>query len=104
MPLNLGRETHADEVRTSDLGWRVLQPEGEVALEVTASVPGKVSHEAVASAASTLEGMREMHQATRLAIEWQLDLAPGASFEVELRWRLLPTDRFPKKSDAGVSA
>lgn len=104
MPLNLGREASPDEIRTSDLGWTVLQPEGEVALEVTASVPGKISHEPVASAAATLEGMREIHQATRLAIEWQLDLEPAASFDVELRWRVLPSDRFPKKNDAGVSA
>jgi 4-alpha-glucanotransferase len=104
MPLNLGREARPDEVRTTDFGWTALQPEGEVALEVSASVPGKIAHEPIASAAATLEGMRQMHQATRLAIEWQLDLAPRASFEVELRWRVLPSERFPKKNDAGVGA
>ena len=104
MPLNLGRDASADEVQTTDLGWTVLQPEGEVALEVTASMPGKVSHEPVVSAAATLEGMQEIHQSTRLAIEWQLDLAPGSRFEVELRWRVLPSSKFPMKNDSGVSA
>ncbi|HEX2239535.1 MAG TPA: alpha-amylase/4-alpha-glucanotransferase domain-containing protein [Actinomycetota bacterium] len=104
LPLNLGREAAEDTVESDDYGWTIYQPEGEVGLSLTSSLPMKLETEAIATIAATLEGLKPMRQGTTLRMKWPLDLAPEEAFRVELRWRPQVRAQAEDKLNPGVSA
>ncbi|MFN2526482.1 MAG: alpha-amylase/4-alpha-glucanotransferase domain-containing protein [Actinomycetota bacterium] len=104
LPLNLGREIAPDEIESDEYGWTISQPEGEVALSLTASAPLKLETEAIQTVAATLEGLKPMHQGTTLRMNWPLELAAEEAFQVELRWRIQARRQPTDKLNPGVAA
>ena len=104
LPLNLGRDTTRDELVVSETGWTLSQTEGEVGLEVAVEPAGKVMGEPIETASASLDGLQKMFQGTIVTTTWDLNLAPGESFE--LRQVLRPRIRTENlgKKEPGVSA
>ena len=104
LPLNLGRDTERDHLETTEAGWELGQPEGEVALVVTSEPPGEVTSEPIETASTSLEGLQSMFQGTIVTSTWAIELEPQASFEV--RQTLAPKPRYENagKKERGVSA
>jgi 4-alpha-glucanotransferase len=104
MPLNLGRDVTDDIVDIGPDGWRVLQPEGEVSIEVALSLEGKTAHETIETASATLEGLKPMKQGTEVTTEWSLALEQGEVFDLEVRLRPVVDERSLTKKERGVSS
>ncbi|HWL64343.1 MAG TPA: hypothetical protein VNP73_00060, partial [Actinomycetota bacterium] len=104
MPLNLGRETQEFSVEVAPSGWRVTQEEAEVSLEVEVDKEPSLTHEPIATASATLEGLKAMAQGVCVTMSWDLELDAGDTFLVETRWRLRVGDVALTKRSRGVSA
>ena len=104
LPLNLGRNTERDHLERTGSGWRLAQPEGEVALVVTVDPAGTVSSEAIETASTSLEGLQSMFQGTIVTVSWPLELAPRTSLEVHLTLAPEPHPENFGKKEPGVSA
>ena len=104
MPLNLGRELEDIELEETPNGWKVVQPEAEVGLEVGVSTPAEITSDKIETAAATLEGLRWMLQGLAVTMSWDLALDPGETFSVETRWKLLVNEAALTKTRRGVSA
>ena len=103
IPLNLGRDTSADTFEVTPEGWILSQPEGEVGLEVRMEPPGVTTAEPIETASTSLEGLQTMFQGTIVTTEWELDLADGVMFQIDLVMSPLPRSD-AKKHEPGVSA
>lgn len=103
IPLNLGRDTSADSFEVTAQGWTLSQPEGEVGLEVRMEPAGQTTAEPIETASTSLEGLQTMFQGTIVTTEWELDLADGVMFQIDLVMQPRPrTDA--EKREPGVSA
>jgi 4-alpha-glucanotransferase len=104
LPLNLGRDTGRDELVVKDHGWALMQPEGEVALEVTIAPGGHVGAEPIVTSSTSLEGMQTMFQGTIVTTTWDVALDEGEVFEIrEILHAATQRDNLAKK-ERGVSA
>ena len=104
IPLNLGRDTAMDTFEVSSRGWTLAQLEGEVGLEVEIDPPGETKAEPIATASTSLEGLQTMFQGTIVTTEWQLDLADGHLFQINVHMRPRPRVIGGNKPSPGVSA
>jgi hypothetical protein len=104
LPLNLGRDTTRNELVASTTGWTLVQPEGEVALNVSLEPMGKVTGEPIETASASLEGLQKMFQGTIVTTTWDLDLGPGESFEIRQVLRPRIHNENLGKKEPGVSA
>lgn len=102
--LNLGRKTEGEKLDDYPTGWRLYQDEAEISLEVDASQKTDISYEPIETGSATLEGLQKMRQGTAVTMTWRPSLDPGASFSVELRWRMLANPEAAAKKERGVSA
>jgi hypothetical protein len=104
LPLNLGRDTAKDVVEKTARGWSVSQPEGEVGLQVTVSLPGHTSSEPIETASTSLEGLQTMYQGTIVTTTWELNLAAGDVFEIDQVLEPVQQPENRHKKEPGVSA
>jgi hypothetical protein len=102
LPLSLGREVEPGIVEATPLSVTVRQPFGELGLAIASSEPAVVSHEEILSASASLEGLKVLHQGTRVTLAYEAVVGGGATFGFELRLRALPGEG--GKADKGVSA
>lgn len=104
LPLNLGRDTARDAFEKTADGWTLIQPEGEVGLEVTLSPVGQLTAEPIETASTSLEGLQTMFQGTIVRAAWPIELEPGDGFVV--RQTLTPSIQGTNrgKKEPGVSA
>jgi hypothetical protein len=63
-----------------------------------------VTHEALETGSATLEGLQTMHQGVAVRATWDIDLAEGETFTVELHLHALPNRDAATKEHRGVSA
>ena len=104
IPLNLGRDTAMDTFEVSSQGWTLAQPEGEVGLEVDIDPGGETKAEPIETASTSLDGLQTMFQGTIVTTEWQLDLAPGQEFQINVHMRPRARAIEANKQSPGVSA
>ncbi len=104
MPLNLGREVGAISVDSDPSGWRVVQEEAEVTLDVGIGAPAEITSEVIETASTSLEGLKSMQQGVAVTMRWDLALDANEVFGVETRWRPVVNGRALTKPDRGVSA
>ena len=104
IPLNLGRDTARDELVETGTGWTLMQPEAEVGLSVSIEPVGRITSEPIETASTSLEGLQTMFQGTIVTTTWELDLAPGESFEIRQSIAPLVQEANLGKKEPGVSA
>ena len=104
IPLNLGRDTTRDDLIEGSGGWTLTQPEAEVGLTVEVEPIGKITSEPIETASTSLEGLQTMFQGTIVTTTWELDLAPGESFELHQTLTPAIQEANLGKKEPGVSA